>query len=140
MHFEKWRAVPYIVTIASKKKVENGLKSRKSSFLPMSRFGPFVDHVFGEAPTPPLCQHSRPQGPVTCSSTLAHKYYHSTLVRPSTLWCVKRTRSLRTLAATVGSLLPSPKGQMGLKRPQKGPKRVPKGPQRAPGRAIFGPF
>ena len=73
-----------------KKKVENGLKGQKPSFLTMSRFGPFVDHFFGEAPPPPLCQHSRPRGPVTCSRTRTHKCRYGTLVRPSTLWCVKK--------------------------------------------------
>ena len=46
MHFEKWRAVPYIVTIASlerggKKTLENGLKGQKTSILTV--FGPFLD-------------------------------------------------------------------------------------------------
>ena len=90
MHFEKWRAVPYMSPIISKKqkkKGENGLKGQKTSFLTL--FGPFLDHFFGEkAPTPPLCQHSRPRGPVTCSRTRTHKCRYGTLVRPSTLWCV----------------------------------------------------
>ena len=83
------------------KKVENDLKGQKTSILTV--LDPFFAVFFGEkAPPQPLCQHQRPRGPGTCSGTPTHKYYYSTLVGPSTLWCVKNKKIFRGSGGAFG--------------------------------------